>query len=111
MPEAMAPADVYVGFLDSNFTPHVVDSTTEPPFKRELPDAQQDVAVLGGGYANGVLSFTFARLLDTRVCAFRHSCARASPPLLRGVPVFVTWANHAASHWVGALPPPSPPAG
>ena len=73
--EVMAPADVYVGFLDSNFTPHVMDSRTEAPFEREAPDAQQDAVVLSGGYADGVLSFTFARLLDTTVCGLWLRCS------------------------------------
>jgi hypothetical protein len=65
---AMGPADVYVGFLDSNLVPRVVDSFVNA-WTSDLPDPSQDAVVLGGSLINSRLSITFARLLDTYVCA------------------------------------------
>ena len=64
----MGPADVYVGFLDKNGTPHVVDSWTGEGHSPQAPDTQQDAIPISGSLANGVLTITFLRLLDTKVC-------------------------------------------
>ena len=70
----MGPADVYVGFLDKNGTPHVVDSWTGEGHSPQAPDTQQDAIPISGSLANGVLTITFLRLLDTKVCVYVCVC-------------------------------------
>ena len=63
----MGPADCYAGWVDGSNVAHVVDFGTTG-HSITAPDVHQDGSVVSGSKANGVLTITFSRKLNTGVC-------------------------------------------
>ena len=66
----MGPADAIAGWVDASGVAHVLDFATDAYYGIVLGEAQQDATVTTGALnaASGVLSITFRRSLDTKVC-------------------------------------------
>ena len=70
----MGPGDSCAGWLDASGAAQVVDVSTTRSKGVLMPEAQQDCHAVSGSLANGVLSVTFRRKLDTEVCVFFPAC-------------------------------------
>ena len=67
----MGPADAYAGWVDGSGTGHVLDFSTNG-HSIEVSEAQQDATLVSSTLVNGVLTISFTRALDTKVCACRY---------------------------------------
>jgi hypothetical protein len=75
----MGPGDSCAGWLDANGTAQAVDLSTKGHAVL-MPEAQQDCVAEAGSLANGMLTVTFRRKLDTLVSArLRVPAARVAP--------------------------------
>ena len=81
----MGPADAYAGWVDASGVAHVVDFATTG-HSITAPDLQQDASEVSGTKANGVLSITFTRKLDTGVCPCHWLWKSGGAGLLVGRP-------------------------
>ena len=80
-PGRMGPADAYAGWVDASGVAHVVDFATTG-HSISTPDLQQDASGVSGTKANGRLSITFTRKLDTAVCPTYWLGSNVRAPIL-----------------------------